>query len=287
MKCPCTLCQKSKNSSVSEVQCTDHSIGVQHTFNDKVDSVCYENRFPGILKSCLACQNDLTEHNNLHSVIHLSCKFCRFPAAKLEGAITLENYKENEIEMISMEYKTCSKCFKIFTREDNRKRHEASGNCMKKTEVTTTKPKKFNCDYCDSTFTEKRNLIRHTKIHMENWELLKCPECPEKFMREDNRERHMQKVHKYIEVNKNTHFRLPRDIRKYSCDDCDMSFKTKYQCQRHNETIHAKDQYFNCKFCHKQFSRKYSSHIHMQLSCLSRPSMIVECIIEELLENIN
>ena len=165
---------------------------------------------PGIPKSCAACKNDLEEHENWHSVIHPRCRFCKIVVHKLENASSFEHCTENEARVKSEDARTCSKCFKVFTKACNRKRHEDDKKCEKEaTPTLEKKPKIFTCAFCEVSFSDECSLIRHKKIHEENFNCLKCDQCNKKFIREDNRaERHVKLVHNLVAKNKIQNFLL-------------------------------------------------------------------------------
>ena len=152
-------------------------------------------------------------------------------------------------------------------------------------QILLERPKVYKCDYCGSGFSENQNLKRHEKIHKEDFDMNRCNDYGEAFGRKDNLERHMRNVHKYVEHNKNADFPIVRDVRKFSCDICHDSFKTKDQLNRHRESIHVKQEVYDCKYCGKEFLIKDNEKRHRHLYCNLRPSKIVLELIEVLVDS--
>ena len=303
VRCLCSICDSSPCSDMlcktgsfcreCNPQCYDHKVGVQRDFDLKVHSTSNKLKYPGIPLSCDRCKKDLQEHETEHSVIHQRCKFCLPVTVKIDGAMSLKVCRENERKHQSMENRTCKYCFKVFTRSDLRKKHEDLEICKKKNSlkvtsvgVTSTALELFKCDICILEFKGYSSLKRHQKIHQENFQLLKCVECPKTFMNQHNKNRHMTLVHNYVEYNKNPFFPIPRESRPFKCEYCEDTFKTKYDCSRHRETKHVRDTIFQCKFCSEQFLRKYSANRHSSSYCKMRPYEIVKLVIADLIDDI-
>lgn len=299
VKCLCALCRSPPcdmmlckgNSYCSEcnVQCSDHFVGVLRDFDKKHDSLVNGEKCPGIPKNCKNCQSDIQEHKTWHSVIHSRCRFCKCFVEKLENASTLKECEENKKVMVSLDSRTCNKCFKVFSRQNYRKVHEDSGKCMKEGRSSLSmenkpKPKQYTCDICAITLSGKHNLTRHMKIHEESFTLLKCNKCETSFMREDNLEAHMINVHNYVEKSKNTYFPVNRESKQYVCDICDSVFKTKGVLNRHKKSVHDRENYFQCRYCQKEFNRKDNAQKHSQI-CTQDPGLFVREIITNILDD--
>ena len=54
----------------------------------------------------------------------------------------------------------------------------------------------FSCEKCDKELTEKRNLLRHMKTHVDSSQTCSCGVCGKEFSRADNRKRH-EAAHSY------------------------------------------------------------------------------------------
>lgn len=288
LPCSRTSCQTESFCSKCNPQCQDHFVGVQRDFDPNLHFISSKMKYPGILKNCDECSRDLRQHNTYHSVIHQRCRFCQPTSIKLNDAISLNACEENERKYHSLEKRTCKSCFKLFTRPDLRKRHEDSNSCQNNDPKLKRKPGKYNCDICDKDFKDNCSLNRHTKIHQEDFQLVKCDLCQKSFMNTQNKERHLTLVHNILEYNKNPYFPICKDARQFACGICHEKFKTKFHCNRHEETTHNKQTsvQFQCKFCSENFSRKDNADRHSNYSCTLRSSEIVPLIMAELIENI-
>ena len=289
VKCPCSLCsnppgQVDSDLSNCKTQCKLHFIEVQRDFDKRLHYSSNNVNYSGIPLNCQDCEQNIEEHKRLHSVIHSRCKFCKAYVTKLEGALTLQDCHENEKSFMSLDKRTCKKCYKVFRRSDIRKRHEDTNTCQEAHKQGISKVKKYKCDLCDVEFTENRNLVRHQKVHHEDFQMIKCEECEETFRRASNKERHVCLVHNYVEHNKNPNFPICKASRQYTCEICHGRFKTKFDCIRHKETVHEKENTFQCAHCPMEFLRKDSMQRHSRMYCRLRPCMIVSMIIKELLD---
>ena len=285
--CPAKLCKASSNCPDCNKQCDEHPLGMQRNFSYRNDFKSRKDKFPGIPKNCHECKNNFDEHELFHSVIHLKCKFCKYAAWKTEGASTLQEYKENETRLSFLDDITCQYCYKIFSRPDNRQKHEKEVHkCKEKTVKDAGMSCKYHCDYCDQKFSMLKNLIRHKAIHDEEYSLLKCDQCGQTFGRKDNKERHLYMVHKYVERNKNSLFAASQDVKKFVCDICNETFQTKQHLVRHKDSVHSKDETFPCRYCDKAFLRKDNAKRHSDLYCKLRPFIIVFEVLEELLTSL-
>jgi hypothetical protein len=54
----------------------------------------------------------------------------------------------------------------------------------------------FSCEKCDEQYTEKRNMLRHMKTHVDSSQTYSCGVCGKEFSRADTRNRH-EAAHSY------------------------------------------------------------------------------------------
>jgi len=81
----------------------------------------------------------------------------------------------------------------------------------------------FTCDKCGKQFTEKCNLTRHQKTHVQSSQTYSCGVCGKEFKRADHRKRH-QEVH---------------DQRLFfECPHCTSSFTREPDLRRHVSNRH-------------------------------------------------
>jgi len=100
----------------------------------------------------------------------------------------------------------------------------------------------FTCEKCDKEFTEKRNLLRHMKTHLQSTEAYTCDVCGKEFDREDARNRHIKTHLKDATVSGQT----------YACGVCGKEFSRADNRNRHEATHNYS---LTCGVCGQYFNR--------------------------------
>ena len=91
--------------------------------------------YAGIPRSCQICTNDVLEHQILHLIVHLNCKFCRqeFRPFEYRSIVNIYDFKMAEVELRKEEESTCPSflkvCFDIKSRKRHEKRSHGSHTC--------------------------------------------------------------------------------------------------------------------------------------------------------------
>ena len=227
----CRLICKLEICSDCACQCKLHEIKLPRTFNpetdqftlvtNKTDSYRYAVPHAGIPQNCDVCRHDLLEHQVLHLVFHLRCRFCRQASRPLENNDVLTvgdfDYKEKEIKF--NDDRTCSTCLKELNGKYIRIRHENSvhsnnakqlkcsmcdksylyQNALDHHNAVTHKvgEQKFTCEQCGAQFLSKVSLTNHRKSIHENSPRIPCKECEKTFSVQQSMQRHLREVHKY------------------------------------------------------------------------------------------
>ncbi|VVC99041.1 unnamed protein product [Leptidea sinapis] len=88
-----------------------------------------------------------------------------------------------------------------------------------------TGEKRFKCDRCDKSFTQKTNLVLHMRVHSSTRPSFECPLCGKHFAFDNNRRRHM-----FIHTG----------LKPFKCDTCGKSFTTSGELRSHVEHVHLK-----------------------------------------------
>jgi hypothetical protein len=124
--CPCSLCINEQCEENCEAkfgkkcrqQCKKHKLNLPWSFRVKTDHFTmvttdtnyFKSATPyaGIPLNCHACSKDVLEHQILHLVVHLSCKFCslEFRPFEKESIVTLGDFTKAERSMIKDENRT-------------------------------------------------------------------------------------------------------------------------------------------------------------------------------------
>ena len=295
--CPCTICTdpnaECKLQCRTEVchncnsQCQKHKIELPRVFNSdsehftmvtmKMDSYQFATPHAGIPLNCLACSENVMEHQVFHLVFHTRCRFCRQELQRFErrSIVTKRDYKSVDRFLQGQENRTCSFCLKKFFGITARRKHEEHVHQGKEKEFkcdrcdktysnnnalnyhkTTNHEKiisEFNCDICGTQFSTSRTLLRHQRaVHGEDEAKFACPECDVKLSREDAFMRH--KREKHFDANANIDFVEDlASLTSISCASCSSTFKRKSDLKRHPQAAHAqgKIQQFKCSLCEK------------------------------------
>ena len=140
--CKMNICKKCSS------QCSEHKIRFERLFDAKTDQFtlvtsrldAYRYAVPhaGIPLDCDQCQKDLLDHQALHVVYHMRCKFCRSATRPYEteiGGLSM-HFMDKDKEIRRREDICCEFCFNIFSDKSARIRHE-------KTEHEKSQTKKF------------------------------------------------------------------------------------------------------------------------------------------------
>jgi hypothetical protein len=297
--CSCSVCTKTRSHcqklhrkepcSECNTQCTTHQIMLSRIFDTETDQYSiiteritkyrFAHVYAGIPKSCESCSQDLLEHQVLHLVFHMRCRFCRFEMRPLiEGnVISLDDYKEMDEVLKERDAKTCSVCLRISDDKLAREKHESVVH-MKETQ-------KFKCDQCEKTYSNKnalnyhiakhkdvlkpscelcgsqfsctRSLERHKlTIHQDSSEQkpFECEDCGKGFSMESALKRHQREQHFGSKLNLDFHegFATPAI---FKCEQCEINFKRNSDLKRHTQSAHSVKN-FICSHCNKAYSRK-------------------------------
>ena len=137
--------------------------------------------------------------------------------------------------------------------------------------------KKFNCQVCDRSYSNKRSLNQHMKIHDES-KAFKCDICMKIFPSKSKLELHCR-THTgekpfacricdkkfaredYLVKHQSTH----SDVRSFTCSICPegRSFKTKDGLTNH--LVFHYEPKFACSRCDFKAHRKYSLDRHLKI----------------------
>ncbi|KAJ0184354.1 hypothetical protein K1T71_000777 [Dendrolimus kikuchii] len=88
-----------------------------------------------------------------------------------------------------------------------------------------TGEKRFKCDRCPKSFTQKTNLVFHLRAHSAQRPTYECPLCGKHFAFYNNRRRHM-----FIHTG----------LKPFKCDTCGKCFTTSGEQRAHVEHVHLK-----------------------------------------------
>ena len=109
--------------------------------------------------------------------------------------------------------------------------------------------KKYDCDICEKSYTNKTTLIAHKKVeHSSVQEMWKCDFefCDKSFKSRQIMKQHQRDVH--------TEIRIP-------CELCPAKFKSKLALDRHLKKIH--NEVYKCDHCWRSMSSMEAWQAHM------------------------
>ncbi|XP_023931428.1 zinc finger protein 91 [Lingula anatina] len=129
----------------------------------------------------------------------------------------------------------CQYCDRTFTYRRNRLQHERS--CI----LTRTQegPKVYKCQYCDRSFSKKFSCVGHERLHTGE-KPYKCKYCDKAYTRRST----------WLQHEKNHAPDKP-----FKCQYCEKSFGGKSHHERH-ELTHTGEKPYKCRYCDAGFALK-------------------------------
>ena len=150
----------------------------------------------------------------------------------------------------------------------------------------------YQCQQCDTSFSHKRTLIQHKKLHTEavlDRRAYPCSYCEKSFRRKSTLTQH-ERIHtkqkpfqcKYCDKtfcqsgSLTRHERTHTKLRPYQCRYCDATF-TETGHRTDHERIHTNDRPFHCRFCPLEFRRKHPMVEHERVHTKEKPFQCAFC----------
>ena len=124
--------------------------------------------------------------------------------------------------------------------------------------------KKFECDQCLESFNRNFSLTLHKTVIHSSTKTLKCKQSGKIY----NLENELQSTHdiqEKIEKTSEDEEKSLKDmqIKRFYCQQCDNTFKTKQGLEKHVSTIHNKEKNYHCEQCMQSFGQKCSLLRHI------------------------
>ena len=306
--CSCSICRdkrvtcklqcKLEVCSDCNSQCNQHELKLPRLFNPESDHFTliteqlnkyrYANPHAGIPRSCKDCTNDVLEHQVLHLVFHLRCRFCRHAIRPFEHYKMMEDndFKAADRKLNTIDERTCSDCLKQLTTRYKRVQHEdivhnkaekrfKCDRCEKSysnenalsyhQKQHNIGDQKHSCDKCGTRFQSESILLRHKATLHEPTPNIECESCGKKFSIEHALKRHIREQHFQLGVNLD----YVEDMENFNlihCEYCDKKFKRKDHLKRHMSSSHpeGKQTTFKCSQCDLSFGRKDTVMRHVK-----------------------
>lgn len=125
-----------------------------------------------------------------------------------------------------------------------------------------SRPKLYDCKYCDRKFRVKKSLIQHQNIH-ENKKPYNCQYCEETFFNNQAKLHHERRIHTFH--------------KPYKCEPCDKSFYTKNEINVHTKRKHTRLLNIICDICNKGFISTNDLKAHRPIHDERRPFQCDVC----------
>ncbi|KAF3421808.1 hypothetical protein E2986_08673 [Frieseomelitta varia] len=201
-----------------------------------------------------------------------------------------------------------AKFVKSFERTDNREsidRYQSyssnlnySKQQIENGHSVTVQMKKYKCDVCSKSFSQKSKLLTHRFSH-SGQQPFKCLSCEKGYSSKSKLNAHMRlhtktNVHpckmcdkifaypSYLREHLKTHKRSSNNNAKieenktFECVNCKKKFRLLKNLKAH-ERLHTGKGLVRCEICDKTFSRNYNLKIHLRTHKATRPHKCEYC----------
>ena len=239
----------------------------------------------GLKRKCKRCKRNVKNHLKHHLTLHTEvCDICNHMEFVSKNSFALicyvcmkkfENKYRLEDHMNIHDEENpyfCKVCDKGFTTKYTYERHVLQNH--------EEDEGHYACKECNASFTLNRNLNRHIAERHSNTpeNRYQCGICEKTFNRKDNKLQH-QRIQHNFDVKKITLPGINDDEHsKPNCVYCKKNFNTKFNLNRHLETVHLQnsDVIFECKTCKKIFRRKDKLQKHEKIHLIVELKRICE-----------
>ncbi|XP_012283209.1 zinc finger protein 845 [Orussus abietinus] len=151
----------------------------------------------------------------------------------------------------------CDTCYKSFSQKSKLSSHQLSH----------TGQRPFKCTSCDKAYSSKSKLNAHRKLH-SNTNVHRCIVCNKTFPYPSYLTEHA-KIH-------NNNVNEERDSTQsnsFECNICNKRYRLAKNLKAHLK-FHTGEGLVQCEICDKQFNKKYNLKVHLQMH---KPTNLHKC----------
>ncbi|XP_047473178.1 zinc finger protein Xfin-like [Penaeus chinensis] len=109
--------------------------------------------------------------------------------------------------------------------------------------------KPFQCSYCEKTFNNKGNMVKHEKRIHTNEKPFHCLQCEKKFITRYELKFHKLKVHPESD---------------FTCPHCSYKFQSKANLERHKR-VNTREKHVSCTYCSEKFEADCALKEHVKI----------------------
>ena len=179
-----------------------------------------------------------------------NCKECD-ASFSTRGKLQYHNYSIH----VKFETIKCDQFNKVLTNLAQFRNHV--NKCLRSKQETQ------NCNKCEATFTNQKNLDHHYKTTHFDLTNKTCEFCDKIFSNISKYESHVRSSHMVS--------------KRFECDHCEASFPSNSALKEHVTAFHENKKLFKCDCCDQEFG--YRSHLwnHMKNIHNSKTNETISC----------
>lgn len=156
--------------------------------------------------------------------------------------------------------------------------------------ISGTKDGVYECEYCQTAYTDVRLFRAHKKTHSSNMKIWTCKDCNKNYSSKNLLDEHMNmhtgdRPYKCPHCVKDfaskytltAHMKIHYDRKRpYECTECGKSFFSNQNLMQHERT-HTGIKEYECDVCHKKFGTHHNLDVHKIVHTGYKPFVCRTC----------